>query len=143
MRMVRNRVRLVALAWLLSQVASLAAFGPDRCCVSHSEEAAAKARPESCHESAPPGPAPEESCPMHHGDGAACPMKSSNTHDCCAMKNGCDGPGQQLANLLSFLATPESPASSPVQLRASLTTVAPSSPFVSRTTSPDAPPPKA
>jgi hypothetical protein len=39
---IRRRVRAVAFAWLLCQVASLSAFVPEACCISHAAEAAAK-----------------------------------------------------------------------------------------------------
>ena len=44
MRGIRSRVRAVALAWLLCQAASLAAFMPENCCISHAEEQAAKSK---------------------------------------------------------------------------------------------------
>jgi hypothetical protein len=39
---IRRRVRAVAFAWLLCQVASLSAFVPEQCCIAHAAEAAAK-----------------------------------------------------------------------------------------------------
>lgn len=145
----RSRVRLVAIAWLLCQVASLSAFVPEDCCPTHTAIAAAKHHADEappCHETAEaPAPAPEagDACPMNHGDGAACPMHKSNSRNCCGMSNGCDGPNRPLANLFSFIGVLDAPvsalsapASTPVILdRPSL--------LLGRLVSPDAPPPKA
>jgi hypothetical protein len=144
MHAIRNRVRAIALLWLLGQVASLAAFVPENCCVSHVEERAAKEKQDACHESEPaPAPEPGDACPMQHDTGAACPMHSGKTTDRCAMSNACDGPGTHLMSLFAYLGAIERPASTEIAL-ASVAAVIPSatSPLF-RFSSPDAPPPKA
>ena len=88
MNAIRRRVRAVAFAWLLCQVASLSAFVPEQCCIAHAAEAAAKEKAAACHEeAAPPAPKDGDACPLHQG---------RTTHDCCAITNACDGPGAQL-----------------------------------------------
>jgi len=136
----RARVRLVAVVWLLCQAGSLAAFGPNRCCISHTEQA--KTDGEPCHETEPPPPQQDEPCAMHQGDGSACPMKGSRSDD-CTMRTGCNGPGQQLAQLLTYLATPEAPAVPSTELASSATLDAAPPPLLHRFPRPDAPPPKA
>jgi hypothetical protein len=143
MRALRSRVRLVALLWLLCQAASLAAFVPENCCISHVAEAAAKEKKDACHETEPVEPEPGDACPMAHGDGAACPMHSSKSKDCCAMTNACDGPGTHLASLFAFIGAIERPATSPVVLESTSAAIpSPASPRF-RELTPDSPPPKA
>src|SRR5687767_7869392 len=104
MHVIRTRVRAIALLWLLGQVASLSAFVPENCCVSHLEEQAAKDKQEACHEADPaPQPKPGDACPMQHDTGTACPMHSGKTADRCAMSNACEGPGAHLLNLFTYL----------------------------------------
>jgi len=145
----RSRVRLVALAWLLCQVASLSAFMPEDCCARHTAVAAAKHHADTtpaCHEVAEapaPEPEPGAACPMHHDAGAACPMHRSPTGNCCGMSNGCDGPNRPLANLFSFIGVIDAPVSG---LSAPLSTpvvLDRPSRLLCRLVSPDAPPPKA
>src|SRR6185503_11847940 len=101
---IRRRVRAVAFAWLLCQVASLSAFVPGDCCIAHAAEAAAKKKAAACHEeAAPPASKDGDACPLHHG---------RTTHDCCAIKNACDGPGTQLLTLFSFITTVDEPLAS-------------------------------
>ena len=142
----RTRVRAVALAWLLCQAATLAAFVPENCCLSHVAEAAAKAEAakDDCHESkAPPKPQPVDACPMDHGDGAACPMHSSKSAGGCTMSNACDGPGTHLASLFAYLGAIERPAVSTIVLDATPAFIpAPAAPLYQDIT-PDSPPPKA
>jgi len=134
MTVIRRRIRAVALAWLLCQVASLSAFVPEQCCVAHAAEAAAKDKAAACHEAAPPAPKDGDACPMHHG---------SKSHDCCKLTNSCDGPGTHLTTLFSYIGTPESPASSSLQLQSTAAAITTSSPLLYRLATPDAPPPKA
>lgn len=138
-------MRIVALAWLLSQAASLAAFVPEHCCVSHTAEAAARAaaKSEACHEAELPAQEPGDACPMHATDGAACPMKQPKSHNCCGMSNPCDGPGQHLATLFAYVGTIERPIGSAALLDSAPVFPAPSVPPLHRVNSPDAPPPKA
>jgi hypothetical protein len=148
----RSRLRLVAIAWLLCQVASLSAFVPEDCCAAHTAIAAAKHHKaeasEACHETAEapapePEPEPGAACPMHHDDGAACPMHKSATGECCGMSNGCDGPNRPLASLFAFVGVIDAPA---LDVVAPISTPAPidrPAPLVCRLVSPDAPPPKA
>lgn len=132
---IRRRVRAVAFAWLLCQVASLSAFVPEACCISHAAEAAAKEKAAACHEeAAPAAPAPGDACPLHKG---------RTTHDCCAITNACDGPGAQLLSLFSFMSTIDEPLASSTLLASSSTFVPPAPPLLSRLALPDAPPPKA
>jgi hypothetical protein len=136
---IRRRVRAVAFAWLLCQVASLSAFVPEQCCVSHVAEAEAKkrdqAKAEACHEAPAPEPEPKEgdACPMHHG---------TQSHDCCAISNACDGPGTHLLTLFSFVSTIDEPGSSSLSLESTAAFVAPPPPLLHRLALPDAPPPK-
>ena len=143
MQAIRTRVRAVAFAWLLCQVASLSAFVPENCCISHVEEQAAKEKKEACHESEPAEPQPGDACPMAHGDGAACPMHSSKSKDCCAMTNACDGPGSQLLTLFAYIGATEPPVSSAIDLDSTPAFMPASTSPLFRDTRPDAPPPKA
>lgn len=130
---IRRRIRAVTLAWLLCQVASLSAFVPEQCCVTHAAQEAAKAKAEACHEEAPPAPKEGDACPMHH---------ESKGHDCCTISNACDGPGSHLLTLFANVGMLESPVSSPVTLESTGIAPAPSAPPSYRIVSPDAPPPK-
>jgi hypothetical protein len=133
MQALRKRVRAIALAWLLCQAGSLTAFVPENCCIAHAEEAAAKATKEACHDAEPVKPEP----------GAACPMHSSKSKDCCAMTNACDGPGSHLVTLFAYIGAIERPATATVVLDSSpAVNPSPSSPRF-RELTPDAPPPKA
>ncbi len=134
---IRRRVRVVTFAWLLCQAASLSAFVPGECCISHAEQAKAKEQAEACHEGeAAPAAEPQQgdACPMHHG---------SRSHDCCAISNACDGPGTQLLSLFSFVSTIDEPLLSSSRLESSSAFVPPAPPLLSRLALPDAPPPKA
>jgi hypothetical protein len=143
----RSRLRLVAIVWLLCQVASLSAFVPEDCCAAHTAMAAAKHETDeaACHETAEapaPEPAPGAACPMNHGEGAACPLHTSSTGECCGMSNGCDGPNRPLANLFAFagvLDAPEPFVMAPASRPAPISRPAP---LLRRLVSPDAPPPK-
>jgi hypothetical protein len=143
MQSIRTRVRAVAFAWLLCQVASLSAFVPENCCISHVEEQAAKAKQDACHETEPAKPEPGDACPMEHGEAAACPMHSSKSKDCCAMTNACDGPGSQLLTLFAYNGTTERPLTTAVSLDSTPAFVPPPTSPLYRITRPDAPPPKA
>src|SRR5688572_14458067 len=116
MKAIRNRVRAVAVAWLLCQVASLSAFIPENCCVSHVAEQAAKEKNGDCHESEPAAPKPGYACPMEHCDNGACPMHRSQSQDCCVMSNACDGPGAQLLTLFANIGAIEAPVTVPADL---------------------------
>jgi hypothetical protein len=131
---IRRRIRAVTIAWLLCQVASVAAFVPEECCVSHAAQVAAKAMAEACHEQpAPTTPKEGDACPMHHG---------SKSHDCCKISNACDGPGTHLLTLFANVGMLESPASSSVTLEATAVEFPPPAPLLHRLATPDAPPPK-
>jgi len=131
---IRRRVRVVAFAWLLCQVASLSAFVPGDCCIAHAAEAAAKKKAAACHEeAAPAAPKEGEACPLHQG---------RTTHDCCAITNACDGPGAQLLTLFSFISTIDEPRMSSTTLASTAAFVPPAPPLLFRLTLPDAPPPK-
>jgi len=121
MTAIRKRVRVVAFTWLLCQVASLSAFVPQQCCVSHAHaaEAAAKEDGADCHQHQQPAP------------------------DGCVMKNGCEGPGAQLLRMFAFHGVLESPATSSTVLESSPAFMASSAPLIYRLATPDAPPPKA
>lgn len=140
---IRNRVRVVALAWLLCQAGSLSAFVPENCCMAHVEEAAAKAKNEACHDAEPVEREPGDACPMAHGDGAACPMHSSQATDCCAMTNACDGPGSHLTTLFAYIGAIERPAASMVVPASTAAVLSSASSPRFRELTPDAPPPKA
>jgi len=148
MSALRSRVRLIAVAWLLCQVASLSAFMPADCCEKHTAVAAetdGETAP-PCHEAekAPaPEPKPGDDCPMKHGEGEACPMHRSSTGDCCGMSRVCNGPNQPLANLLSFAAVLDAPMASMSAPDSSPASSQRPAPLLSRLVSPDAPPPKA
>jgi hypothetical protein len=144
MSAIRPRVRAVAMVWLLCQAASLSAFVPENCCISHVAEEAAKEKQEDCHESEPkPAPQPGDACPMQHADGAACPMHSGKTSDRCAMSNACDGPGTHLASLFVFLGAIERPESVVLALESSPVFVPASATPLRLFLTIDAPPPKA
>src|SRR3954452_12280544 len=116
MILILRRIRAVALAWLLCQAASLAAFVPGECCAAHAAEAAAKQKTAACHNAA--------AAPLHDGD--ACPMhQPAKSHDCCAMTNGCAGPGVQLTGLFAYIGVIETPASSSIVLEPGLVRHAP------------------
>ena len=144
MSVIRSNVRAVAVIWLLCQAASLSAFVPDSCCVSHVAEQASKDKQDACHESEPaPAPEPGDACPMQHDTGAACPMHAGKSTDRCAMTNACDGPGTHLLSLFAFLGAVEPPQSSAVVLESDIALApAPSAPLHQFLTI-DAPPPKA
>lgn len=143
MQGVRRHARAIAVAWLLCQAATLSAFVPDNCCISHAAEAAAKAAKADCHESEAPKPQPGDACPMDHGDGAACPMHGSKSKNCCVMTNACDGPGTHLASLFAYLGAIERPVTHAIALEsAPAFTPAPPAPRLHDIT-PDSPPPKA
>ena len=137
MTALRRRIRLTACAWLFCQVASLSAFVPGECCKSHAAQAEANANQAACHESAgkPAVPKDGDACPMHHG--------SKQSHNCCTMSNGCNGPGQQLTTLFAHVGVLESPQSSTVSLDSAAAHIAPSAPLLYHLAIPDAPPPKA
>jgi hypothetical protein len=138
------RVRAVAFIWLLCQVASIAAFVPENCCVSHLEEQAAKDKQDACHESEPaPAPPPGDACPMQHDGGAACPMHAGKSTERCAMSNACGGPGSQLLHLFAYLGAIEHPGSTAITFESSVSFVPPSSTPLPQFTTVDAPPPKA
>ena len=133
MTKVRRRVRAVALAWLLCQVASLSAFVPEACCLAHAAAAEARQKAEACH---------EDAAPAEPREGAACPMHKSGSHDCCAIANACDGPGSQLLSLFSYVSTIDEPVV-PSTVLESTTAFAPEPPpLLYRLAVPDAPPPK-
>ena len=132
---IRRHVRAVAFAWLLCQAASVAAFVPEQCCISHAAEAAAKEKAAACHEeAAPPAPKEGDACPLHEG---------RTKHDCCAITNACDGPGAQLLTLFSFITTIDEPVVSSTVLDSTVAFVPPAPPPLYRLALPDAPPPKA
>jgi hypothetical protein len=133
MTAIRRRVRAVACAWLLCQAASLAAFVPEQCCISHAAEAAAKEKAAACHEAPPAPPKDGDACPLHQG---------RTTHDCCAMTNACDGPGAQLLTLFSFVSTVDEPIVSSTILASTTAFVPPAPPLLYRLALPDAPPPR-
>lgn len=149
MSAIRRYVRVIAMAWLLCQAASLAAFVPEHCCDKHAVTSEAEqeqshehhaatptpAAPEKCHEA--PAAEPEEGdvCPMHQGT-------QSRGHECCAFTNTCDGPGTHLASLLAFIGVPEVPHASGVILAGEATFVPPVPPPLVRVSTPDSPPPK-
>ena len=145
MQRFRSFARVVATLWLVCQAASLAAFAPDYCCVSHAAEAAAKkaASDKACHEEPKPVPVTGEACPMHDGEGTACPMHSSKSANCCAMKNACQGPGVQLAHLFAFLGVLDAPQAAISPITSTPAPIAADSTLLHRLKTPDAPPPKA
>lgn len=130
----RRRLRAVAFAWLVCQVASLSAFVPGECCKSHAIEAAAKAKEAACHhESTPAPPKDGDACPMHHG---------SKSHDCCTISNGCNGPGQQLTTLFAYVGVVQSPQSASIVLESTAAFIPADAPLLYHLAIPDAPPPK-
>jgi hypothetical protein len=134
MTAIRRRVRAVAFAWLLCQVASLSAFVPEACCISHAAEAAAKEKEAACHgEATPQEPEEGAACPMHHGRAPG---------DGCAISNACDGPGTQLLRLFSYNSTIDEPRISSTLLDSTLLFVDPAPPLLHRLAVPDAPPPR-
>jgi hypothetical protein len=147
MSAIRSNVRAVALIWLLCQAASLSAFVPDICCISHVAEKAAKEKQDkqdACHQSEPaPASEPGDACPMQHDTGAACPMHSGKSADHCVMSNACDGPGTHLIGLFAFLGAIERPQSTTLVLESRAAFLPVQAPPLSQFISIDAPPPKA
>ena len=133
MTAIRRRIRVVTFAWLLCQVASLSAFVPQQCCVSHAAQAAAKQDAEACHEAPPPEPEEGAACPMHH---------NSKSHDGCKISGTCDGPGSQLTTLFAYVGVLQSPVASSVTFEPTRATLPSSAPLLSRLATPDAPPPE-
>lgn len=130
---IRRRIRAIACAWLLCQVASLAAFVPGECCKSHAAQAAAQAKEAACHDSQPVEPKDGDACPMHHG---------SKSHDCCTISNACNGPGQQLTTLFAYVGVVQSPRSAVIALESVAAFIAPADPLPDHLTVPDSPPPR-
>lgn len=130
---IRRRTRVVTLAWLLCQVASLSAFVPEECCITHAAQEAAKAEDEACHEEPAPVPVEGDACPMHH---------ESRSHDCCKIGNTCDGPGSQLLTLFANVGVLESPVVTAVTLASTVVPPPSFPPLLYRIATPDAPPPK-
>lgn len=147
MSVFRSRLRLVAVAWLLCQVASLSAFMPEDCCAMHKPVVAeTSGESDPCHETEkapPPPPKSGDDCPMDHGEGEACPMHRSSTDDCCGMSSGCEGPSRPLANLFAFAAVLDAPVASMSAPDSSPAAIELPVPLLGRLVSPDAPPPKA
>ena len=133
MTALRQRLRAVAFAWLLCQVASLSAFLPGECCKAHAAEAAAKAKAASCHESTPVVPKDGDACPMHHG---------TKSHNCCTISNACDGPGQQLTTLFAYVGVVQTPRTASIALESTAAFIPESAPLLYHLSIPDAPPPK-
>ena len=133
MTKVRRRVRAVALAWLLCQVASLSAFVPEACCLAHAAEAEARQKAEACH---------EDAAPAEPREGAACAMHKSGSHDCCVITNACDGPGSHLLSLFSYVSIIDEPLAASAIIESSAAFVPPAPPLLYRLAVPDAPPPK-
>ena len=133
MTAIRSRVRVVAIAWLMCQVASLSAFVPEECCISHAAEAAAadSSDPHAQHHAAPAEETPAEDC--HKAPAAPG----------CTMSNACAGPGTQLLRLVANVGVLERPTAMSVVLESSPADVAPSARPILRLSTPDAPPPKA
>jgi hypothetical protein len=146
----RRRIRAITCAWLLCQAASLAAFVPGECCMSHAAEAAAKSGDAECHESASTSAeasadkvtAPQEgdACPMHHGNSEQAP--GTRSHDGCIISNACGGPGQQLTTLFAFIGLLELPPSSPIDPDSIAAGIPQPPPLLHQLSRPDAPPPK-
>ena len=130
---IRERVRAIAVIWLLCQAATIAAFVPEDCCLAHAEERAAKEKQEACHETEPVEPQPGDACPMH----------GSKSHDCCVMTNACAGPGQQLTTLFVYVGMVERPITPGALLDATASVLPATPPSLHRSSRPDAPPPKA
>jgi hypothetical protein len=142
MKRFRSLARAIATVWLVCQAASVAAFVPENCCVSHAAEAAAKkTADQACHDE--PAPEPVNAAPPHHSEGAACPMHSSKDANCCVMTNACQGPGTQLAQLFAFLGLIEAPAVSVTSIESAPAVVASDSTLLYRLKTRDSPPPKA
>ena len=133
MTALRRRIRAVAFAWLLCQVASLSAFVPGECCAAHAAEAAAKQQAASCHEAAPAAPKDGDACPMHH---------QSRAHDCCKITNSCEGPGVQLTGLFAYVGVIETPMTNSLTLESAPAIAAEPAPLLYRRLTPDSPPPK-
>ncbi|HUQ88653.1 MAG TPA: hypothetical protein VM096_13915 [Vicinamibacterales bacterium] len=132
---IRRRVRAVAFAWLLCQVASLSAFAPQECCISHAAEAAAKKKAAACH---------DEAATVAPKDGDACPLHKGRTaHDCCTVSNACDGPAAHLLGLFAFVTTIDEPIVASTIVDSTSAFFPPSPPLLHRLALPDAPPPKA
>jgi len=147
MSALRSRARLIAMAWLLCQVASLSAFMPEDCCAKHTAVAAeTSGESDPCHETEkapPPPPKSGDDCPMNHGEGEACPMHRSAMGDCCGMSSVCDGPNRPLANLFAFAAVLDAPPASMSAPESSPSSIDRPAPLLGRLVCPDAPPPKA
>ena len=144
MTALRRRIRIVAIAWLVCQVASLAAFVPEQCCVAHAAEAAAKEKAAACHETVPP-PEPKEgnACPLHRGITPAHRSPSEGGHDCCTMRNTCNGPGSHLTTLFAYVGVIEKPSVVSIAVDSTINETPATPSVIQRLALPDAPPPKA
>ncbi len=97
MRLIRQHLFALALAWLVCQAGSLTAFVPQDCCPAHHQPAEAA---KDCHENTPSS----DQCPMHQVDGKPCPMHSGaqSQERPCSMRGTCNAPAAALATLFSI-----------------------------------------
>jgi hypothetical protein len=129
----RRHLRLWTAAWLLVQMASLAALIPRDCCAAH--PLAHSPMPAATPEAA--APSGDAACPMHREARAA----ERTPPAACSMRGTCDGP-----DLFTLLPGPALlPADAPLEgpgASGRATPVEPGSPL-GRIPPPDPPPPRA
>jgi hypothetical protein len=164
MAMLRRRLRIVALTWLVFQVSWLTALVPRECCAAH------RPAETGAHESAAPAHCPMRAadgrpCPMHrghdsdptaatrhhhdaapaehrHDDSARTGERKSSPFD-CRLTGGCDGPMAAVFTLLSNHGIlPASTATAPNDA-AGLVAIAARAGVAGRFQPPDPPPPRA
>jgi hypothetical protein len=131
----RQHLRPLAIAWLLSQAVSLAAIVGFDCCAAHRTPTP---------EAKAPQPAETVACPMHAAAaaGAGTPMSNQQNPVKCVMRGSCNGPMAALLAVLSNNALPsESIAPTPALVAVAAPPRSPET-FVVHSESPDTPPPR-
>ena len=121
MALFRQRLRLLAIAWLLFQAASVSALVPLSCCATPAPVAAASDRAlESCHQ--------KETAPV--------------PEPVCVMRGVCAGPEAALATLLGSVGIVASDVRTSFQLHVSASVPSFVEVGLNRLLPPDAPPPR-
>ena len=134
MATLRRRLRVLATAWLMLQVAWLTALVPRDCCDAH--RVAAK----GCHESVT---APQ--CPMQAASGRPCPMHrgAQETPADCRLTGSCGGPMAAMFALLSNHGLLPSTATARPHADVRPVAAAVRGNLIDRFQPPDSPPPRA
>jgi hypothetical protein len=137
-----RRLPLWAAAWLVFQVASLAALVPRDCCAAH--RAPTSSAEHGCHKTTaathcPMRGADGTPCPMHRGRDARDPVSSSGG---CSLRSTCSEPMVALAALLWNQGVLAEPLDVVPDSGLSVVAAATRDPIVNQPDSPDPPPPR-